>query len=354
MQVSHRGDHRHGAAAEHAVVATGDAVAHVDLDAAEPVTAVAHVCGCDRIGDERSAPRHRAERDLDHIVGDVLAVHDQLDDHVVTRQRAAGDTGVAVGDRAHRVEEVRDRPDAPVERGLRPERGRVRVAARHDHAALVQQVDDGTGPDELGRKRHVGDRAGGEQPLGQRDVRIAARRRRVHAEPLRRDERALEVDAEQAGADRVDRNLGEPRKQLLFRCSDEGRMERRHAGLEQCLAGAAVPGGVCRGEVDAAEAVHLQVDEAGNGDAVPLAVAQTDRCNAAVRDVHVAPEQDAVDDRRLDAELHAASSDALAEPPTTARPAWIGVLPATRPAYAAVPLTPMATGAFTGVAVPNP
>ena len=57
--------------------------------------------------------------------------------------------------------------------------------------------------------------------------------------------------------------------ELLLGRRDQGRLEGRHAGLEQRLAGAAVARGVGRGEVDAAEAVHLQVDEARDRDAAP-------------------------------------------------------------------------------------
>ena len=198
MQVPHGFDHRHDAPREDAVRAPRDAVPDLDVDAAQAVAAVTDPGGRDRVRDERDASGRRPPDDLRRLLGEVVPVEDHLDDHVVARERRAGDARVAVAERPHRVEEVRDRADAAIERRRSLLRGRVGVTARDDDAALVQQVDELERAGQLGRERDVADRAGGEQPLEQASVRIAPRRSRVRSEPVRGEERAFEMDAEDA------------------------------------------------------------------------------------------------------------------------------------------------------------
>src|SRR6266508_6006316 len=66
---------------------------------------------------------------------------------------------------------------------------RVRVPARHDDAALAQEVDELERAGQLRRQRHVAHMPGCQQTLQQRPIRIAPRLRRVRAETLLRDER---------------------------------------------------------------------------------------------------------------------------------------------------------------------
>ena len=88
--------------------------------------------------------------------------------------------------------------------------------------------------------------------------------------------------------------------------------------LEQRLARAAVAGCVGAREVDAAEAVHLQVDEARDRDPAAAAAVHADRRDPSVRDLDVAAQEHAVDDRRLDAEPHASAPSARRiEPPAS-------------------------------------
>src|SRR5262245_8629818 len=131
MQVPDPVEHRRHATGEDAVLgAAGDAVAHLDLDAAEPVAAVADSrCG-DRVGDDR----HPA---LGGLVGKMMAVEDHLDDYVLPGQRCACQPWVTVREGAHRVEEVRHGAHAAVERRPRLLGGGVRVAARDDDAASL-------------------------------------------------------------------------------------------------------------------------------------------------------------------------------------------------------------------------
>ena len=94
--------------------------------------------------------------------------------------------------------------------------------------------------------------------------------------------------------------------ELIDRRSHERRLERRDAGREQCLTRSPVAGRVRRREVDAAEAVDVQVDEAGNRDAVPGA-REPDGRDPAVLDRDVTAHEGAVDEGRFDADPHALS-----------------------------------------------
>ncbi len=86
------------------------------------------------------------------------------------------------------------------------------------------------------------------------------------AEALGREERPLEMDAEDPRALRGQRHGAECRDELLLRRGDQRRQVGGDAGLEQRVAGACVAGRVGVEEVDAREAVHLEVDEARHGD----------------------------------------------------------------------------------------
>ena len=152
---------------------------------------------------------------------------------------------------------------------------RVGVAAGGDDSARVQEVDQLERAVELGRERHLRDRACSEQALEECGVRVAAGVDRVGAEAERREERALEMGADHARPDRLARDLGERCDEVLLGRGDQRRLEGGDAVLEQRLAGAPVPGRVGAREVDAAEAVHLQVDEARDRD--PAAAAAVRR-----------------------------------------------------------------------------
>jgi hypothetical protein len=66
----------------------------------------------------------------------------------------------------------------------------------------------------------------------------------VDAKALLRQERPLEVDAEQPRAGRIERDVPERREQVLLGGGDEGRQVGGDAGLEQRLAAAGVAIGV--------------------------------------------------------------------------------------------------------------
>ena len=84
-----------------------------------------------------------------------------------------------------------------------------------------------------------------------------------------REERALEVHPEDPGPRLVDRHLAHRGEHLRLGGRDQRREIGGDAGLEQRGPGPPVPVGVGVEEVDAAEAVHLQVDESRHCEAAP-------------------------------------------------------------------------------------
>ena len=170
----------------------------------------------------------------------------------------------------------------------------------------VKVASNSAAPGELRRERHLTHGAGVEQSRELRRVRIELRLRAMHAEPRGRDERPLEVAAEHARADGIGGQLAQRCDELIDRRRHECRLERGDARREQCLTRSSVAGRVRRREVDAAEAVDVQVDEAGNRDAVPGAC-EPDGRDPAVLDRDVTAHEDAVDEGRFDADPHALS-----------------------------------------------
>ena len=65
---------------------------------------------------------------------------------------------------------------------------------------------------------------------------------------------------------------------------------------------------VGREEIDAAEAVHLQVDEARSGDSLAGMTVQAHRGDPSIRDLDVATDEVALDERALDAEPQRSSA----------------------------------------------
>ncbi len=179
------------------------------------------------------------------------------------------------------------------------------MAAGDRHAALPQQLHELVRTFQLGRKRDMTHRSRSEQPLEQTTVGIAPRLGRMRPEPLRRDERALEMRADDVRRGTVQRHLVQRRRQLVFGRGDERRLVGGHAAREQRLARFAVALGVGREEVDACEPVDLQVDEPGSGDSVSVRRAHADACDATVNHVDVAGNQVPVDECCPDAESHA-------------------------------------------------
>src|SRR6266508_5444782 len=305
MQLPHGLDHRHDAAGERPVRGSRGAVANLDRDRAERGLAVAVAGRRDRVGDERDAALRRAPHEHGGLVGHVMSVQDDLNDDVVVHERRDCDSRIAVPERPHRVEGMGDGGGTARECGPRLVGGRVRVPARDDHAAEPQQVDQLEGALKLGRKRHLRDGPRLEQPLEQLGIGVAPELERVRPDPPGREEGALEVHSHDARAERELRNLPERCDQRLFRRGDQRRLVCRHAGLQERLAGDVVVGGRRVEEVDAAEAVDLQVDKAGNRDPATRPGEPTAH-DASVDHVYITRDDLAPDDRRFDADPHGA------------------------------------------------
>ena len=265
--------------------------------------------GGDRVGDEREPARRDAPQQPHDVAVEVHAVDDRLHDHVRPHERRADDAGVAMRQRPHRVEDVGDRANAAIEGGVRLGRSRVRVAEGDDDSPGLEHVDELERPGQLGRERHHPHRTGGDEPLEQSQVGIAAIAGGVGAEPARREERAFEVRPEHARATsgRLERNRAQRGDEIGLAGGDERRLERGHPGLEQRVGGLAVPVRIRAEEVDAREAVHLQVDEARDRDAAAAAL-EADRDDDAVLDLDVARLEPAVDEARLHAQPHCSSA----------------------------------------------
>ena len=104
------------------------------------------------------------------------------------------------------------------------------MSERHPHARLRQRGDE-AGRRLFRRQRDQGDAAAkARESLEIADVRTADRRRIVHAGPGRRQERALQMDAEDGGIERHRLTHGRDRRRHLARLvGDEGRQQRRRA-----------------------------------------------------------------------------------------------------------------------------
>jgi len=216
----------------------------------------------------------------------------------------SGEAGLARAEGPHRVEEVGDRARPAGEGRARLGCRRVRVAAGDGDPPAPQEVDQLERPRQLRGERHVDDRPGADQPLEQRRVGIAPSRCGVAAQPLGREERPLEMRAEHARRGAVLRNLAQRRDELFLGRRDEGRLIGGDTRAQQRLADAPVALGVSGEEVDADEAVHLKVDEAGRRDPAPVPAVEPASDDPPIRDLDVAGNELAAEQRRFDSEPH--------------------------------------------------
>ena len=113
------------------------------------------------------------------------------------------------------------------------------------------------------------------------------------------------MSAEHARSTAVRRQGAERLDERVLRRGDERGLVRRHTGRQQRLPRAPIIVGARRQEVDAAEPIDLDVDEAGRGDAAAAdSVAQADLGDHAVLDRDVARNELAADERCADTEPH--------------------------------------------------
>src|SRR5919106_2303245 len=304
VEVMDRLDHRERASGELAARAAGHTVDDLDLEPAQPVRAVREAGARHRVGDERDAAGGRPPDNGGSLLREVDAVEDHLDDDVVSRERGAGDPWVAVPEGSHRVEEVRDRAHAGVEGGVRLGGGRVGMPARDRDLVAEERVDERVGARELRGESDEPDGPRGQEALEELPVGISTSVRPVDAEAPRREERPLEMGAQDARPVRAGRQPVERGEQTVFGSGDEGREVRRDARLEQRVTGAAIAVRVGVEEIDAREPVYLKVDEAGHGDAVAVRGREPDAGDSAVVDLDVAADDPAVHECGVNAELH--------------------------------------------------
>ena len=236
---------------------------------AERVRAVARAGGGDRVGDERDPARRRAPGDA-RTVSEARWTPSRISWTITSSRASAAPTMPGSRCRNGRIALKRwvTVRDAEVERRVRLLGGGVAVAERDGDAALEQARDQRVGAGKLRRERHQPDRPAVEQPVEQRQVGIAPRRGVVRAEPARA--RGTGLRGGRRGCADSPPSVGtsaSAASSLLLGRGDQGRQVGGDARLEQRLAGAAVAVGVGVEEVDAAEAVHLQVDEARHREA---------------------------------------------------------------------------------------
>src|SRR2546426_3166974 len=104
------------------------------------------------------------------------------------------------------------------------------------HASLREQIHELVCTLELGRERHMAHRPGSEQTLEQTTVGVAPRVGRMRPEPFRRDERSLEMRADDVRGVAVSWDFAQCRGQLVLGGRDERRLVGGYAALEQRLA----------------------------------------------------------------------------------------------------------------------
>ena len=232
------------------------------------------------------------------------AVEDDLDHDIRSGEGRARDPGIAVVVWAHRVEEMRDGVDAEVEPGVRLLGRRVGVAEGDRHSSLEQSAHEIVCALKLWRERHKADGAGCEETVQQLRVRVAARVRRMRAEPRGGEERTFEMCTQDTSASGCARQLAKRGDDVLLGRGHEGRKKGRDAGCEERLAGATVPLGVGVEEIDACETVDLEIDESGHSDAAAARRRETDGGHVAVGDLDVALNDPAADQCSLDSKSH--------------------------------------------------
>ena len=130
MEIADGLDHGQRAPGKRAGRAARYTVLDLDIEVAKPIRTVSDPGAGHGIGDERDPalsclPDHGCRNRCD-----VHPVEDQLHNHVGSCERRSRDSGIAMVERTHGVEEVRHAPHAEIERDVRLLRGRVGVAAR--------------------------------------------------------------------------------------------------------------------------------------------------------------------------------------------------------------------------------
>src|SRR5439155_12668339 len=143
----------------------------------------------------------------------------------------------------------------------------------------------------------------------------------MRAEPPGGEEGAFEVDAEDRRSVLELGHLAERRQKLLLGRRDERREVGGDAGLKQRVAGTPVAVRIGFEKVYAAEAVHLEIDEARRGDSAPFPSPDAIAGDPAVDDLDVARNEPPPDDRSFDAEPHPRNTSRTLPPAASSRAA---------------------------------
>src|SRR5215210_4101622 len=168
----------------------------------------------------------------------------------------------------------------------------------------------------------------------------------MRPEPPRREERPFEMHPDDARTSAVARNPPQGLDQAILRCRDERRQVRGHARLEQRFSRPVVAVGVRVEQVDAAEAVHLQVDEPRRGGPTSIRRREPEARDPTVDDLDVAGDQRSADNRRFDAEPHPATAAEMSSFAVSSRArALAASMPARRETIATRTLVPAASSA---------
>jgi hypothetical protein len=247
----------------------------VQLDdlAAQLVPAGRHAERRDGVADQGDPATRRLHHHLADGRVDVVEVGNQPAGQAGVGERLPGDARLAVVQAALGVEDVGDHARARLGGGRDLLGERVGVPHRHQHAGAGQALGRLDRALPLRRQRDQGEdlRAGLHEPVDPLGGGVDQVAGVVRTSPARREERALQVHAQQAAAagPLAGRRLrgsrpGHRRRQVGDRRADEGGERRGHAGGGQ-PAQDALPARLVRvHQVDAEGAVELEIDQPGS------------------------------------------------------------------------------------------
>ena len=278
LAVHGRGATSDGLRSRHASHPTHDIHRH----RAKPVAAVGHTGRGHRVGHQRQPIRTHAPAHVSIQRGvDVHTVGDQFDCHTGVFEQRDHRTGLAVIDRAHRVEQVRPHRRARRDRRPRLFIGRVGVAHRGDNARVDDSPDGRQRADPLRRQSDHPNRrtAHRENTVEFFGIRVAHQRRLVRTTPLGGQPRAFQMNP----CDHTAPDILGQLPDLPYQIDGAGGDQRsnQHGGavpnVQSCCGGGVGRG--CGGEVRAAPAVHVGVDETRHHSHRPeVAICGTRRC----------------------------------------------------------------------------
>ena len=245
----------------------------LDPQSAERIDAGRTARRRDRVGDEHAARRRlRAHHRLDRGGRQMMAVDDEAREQFVVRELLPDDVRMARERRRAAVAEMRRQRRASFHGGVNVIRRGGGVTERHTNPARDEMLDQRDRARHFRRQRDEHDPPVGclltprEIVDGRGDAMLARMRAAKAVE--RRDIRALHVNArDRAVGIWMTHDDARARREVIQRRRDDRRQAARHAGRAHRIERARHAIGRAGRwivEVDAGEAVHLQVDESGH------------------------------------------------------------------------------------------